>query len=103
MPQPPDEIARDLRAAVLAADHELARRLASEYTEAVAELWQDLPEAARADSALPRQTSELLAWARGMTIVQRAILGEQLAGLEKSLRYMLDQAESRRSSIEISV
>ncbi|HUJ49301.1 MAG TPA: hypothetical protein VLW25_03855 [Bryobacteraceae bacterium] len=103
MPQPPDEIARNFRAAILAADHELARRLASEYTEAVAELWRVLPEPARSASALPRQVGELLTWARGMTIVQRAILSEQLAVLEKAMHYATDQTPRQRSSIQISL
>jgi hypothetical protein len=103
MPQPPDEIARAFRAAILAGDHVLAERLASEYARALTEFWQALPESARAASAVPRQASELLTWARGMTIVQRAILGEQLAVLEKSLHYAIDQAPKQSSSIQISL
>jgi len=103
MPQQPDEIAQELRSAVLAADYALAGQLASEYTKSLAEYWQSLPEPERAASTLARQASELLTWARGMTIVQRAILGEQLAVLEKSLRYAIDQAPKQGSSLQISL
>jgi len=103
MPTVLDRIARDLRSAVLAADHAGAQRLASEYTKALAEFWETLPEPARGSSTLATQANELLTWARGMTIVQRAILGEQLAVLEKSLRYATDQAGKQQSSIQISL
>lgn len=103
MPPVLDKIARELRGAVLAGDHVLAGRLASEYTKALTEHWQSLPEAERATSTLAGHASELLTWARGMTIVQRAILGEQLAVLEKSLRYANDQAPKQPSSIQISL
>ena len=103
MPPALDKIARELRGAVLAADHVLAQRLVSEYTKALAEFWQALPEAERTASTLATQANELLTWARGMTIVQRAILGEQLAVLEKSMRYTRDQVEKQRFSIQISL
>lgn len=98
-----DKLARDLRSAVLAADHAGAQRLAAEYTKALAEFWETLPESARATCTLATQANELLTWARGMTIVQRAILGEQLAVLEKSIRYATDQAAEQQSSIHISL
>ena len=103
MPPVLDKIAREFRAAVLAADHVQAQRLASEYTKTLAGFWQVLPEAERATSTLATQANELLTWARGMTIVQRAILGEQLAVLEKSMRYTTDQFEKQRFSIQISL
>ncbi|HTS51086.1 MAG TPA: hypothetical protein VMH05_24235 [Bryobacteraceae bacterium] len=98
-----DKIALDLRTAVLAADHAGAQRLAAEYTKALTEFWEALPEPARVSSTLATQANELLTWARGMTIVQRAILGEQLAVLEKSMRYATDQAAKQQSSIHISL
>jgi hypothetical protein len=98
-----DKLARELRSAVLAADHAGAQRLASEYRKALAEFWETLPETARANSTLATQANELLTWARGMTIVQRAILGEQLAVLEKSMRYATDQAGEQPSSIQVSL
>ncbi len=103
MPQALDNIAQELRSAVLAADYARAGRLASEYAKALTECWQRLPEPERAASNLDRQANELLTWARGMTIVQRAILGEQLAVLEKSLHYAIDQAPKQSSSIQISL
>jgi len=103
MPTVLDRIARELRSAVLGADHAGAQRLAAEYTKALADFWEALPEPARANSTLATQANELLTWARGMTIVQRAILGEQLAVLEKSMRYATDQAAKPPSSIHISL
>ena len=103
MPQPLDKVAREFRSAVLAADHERAAELAAEYRSSVAELWQSLPESSRAKSTLPEQANELLNWARGMTIVQRAMLAEQLAVLEKSNRYRWERAVEHRSRIQISL
>jgi hypothetical protein len=103
MHQALDKIARELRSAVLAADHVLAGRLASEYREALADAWQSVPQSVRAASPLPAQASEMLTWARGMTIVQRAILAEQLAVLDKSIRYASDRASSGRSTIQVSL
>jgi len=103
MPEPLDKIARDLRAAVLAADHPMAERFATEYREALAEAWHTLPDSARAGSSLPRQATELLTWARGMTIVQRAMLAEQLAVLDKAIRYASDRTPDNRSTIQVSL
>ncbi len=101
MPQLLDEIARQLRSAVLAADHAAAEHLVSEYARALTECWQSLPESERALSA--QQATDLLTWARGMAIVQRAILGEHLAVLEKALHYASQQAPRRPSSIQVSL
>jgi hypothetical protein len=103
MPEPLDKIAREFRAAVLAGDHVLAERLAVEYRTALAEAWRDLPESVRAASPLPALAHEMLTWARGMTIVQRAVLAEQLAVLDKSIRYASDRASSSRSTIQVSL
>lgn len=103
MPLQPDEIAREFRAAILAADHARAERLASEYSQVVSQVWESLPEAARADSALPGQVRELFTWARGMTIVQRAMLGEHLAVLEKAMRYGRDRDRVPHSTIHVSL
>jgi hypothetical protein len=103
MPAALDKISRELRAAVLAADHASAERLAGEYRAAVEEAWRELPEPERAGSNLPRQANETLTWARGMTIVQRAMLAEQLAVLEKSRRYAADRATQRRSTVQVSL
>lgn len=88
---------------MLAGDHVLAERLATEYREALAEAWQGLPQSVRAASPLPAQAHEALTWARGMTIVQRALLAEQLAVLDKSIRYASDRAPSRQSTIQVSL
>ena len=101
MPQPLDKVAREFRSAVLAADHARAACLASEYRCAVTELWQALPESSRAKSTLPEQATDLLNWARGMTIVQRAMLAEQLAILEKTQRYRWDRAVQHRIQISL--
>ena len=103
MPETLDSVARDFRSAILAADHVQAERLASEYRQALAEAWQNLPDSARADSKLPQQAHELLTWARGMTIVQRALLAEQLAVLDKAIRYASDRAPGSRSTIQVSL
>jgi hypothetical protein len=103
MPEPLDKVARDLREAILAADHSSAERLVTEYRAALMEAWQDLSISARADSQLPQKANELLTWARGMTIVQRALLAEQLAALDKAIRYTSDRAPGRRSTIQVSL
>ena len=102
MPHPLDNIAQQFRSAVLASDHTLADRLASEYAQAASELWQSLSDSERESSALPEQTRELLTWARGMTIVQRAMLAEQLAILEKASRYRQALAANRNSTMQVS-
>jgi hypothetical protein len=103
MPERLDNVEQELRSAVLAADHVLAGRLASEYAKAVAEVWKNLAQPERATSAVPAQSSELLRWARGMAIVQRAILAEQLAALEKTMRYTADQAPKRPGAVQVSL
>ena len=103
MPKPLDKIAKEFRAAVLAADHVSAARLATDYREALAEAWRSLSESDRRASTLPRQANETLIWARGMTIVQRAMLAEQLAVLDKSIRYASDRSPSQQSTIQVSL
>jgi hypothetical protein len=87
MPQPPDNLARELRAAVLASDHEKATRLTGEYTEALREHWMTLPTEERAASSLPKQSLELLTWVREMTLMQRAMSGQHLKLVAKARRY----------------
>ena len=103
MPSALDKIALEFRSAVLAGDHVRAERLVSEYRDAVTRIWRALPEESRGTSVLPKQANELLTWARGMTIVQRAILGEQLSVLEKSKHYAADQDPQQRFSIQLSL
>ena len=102
MPPTLDELIPELRAAVLAADHARADRLACDYAEAVRQLWETLPEPERAASPLPRATRELLTWARGMTIVHRAIAGEQFAVVQKLTRYKSPPSQdAARSAIQV--
>jgi hypothetical protein len=89
MPQPLDNLARELRAAVLANHHEKAERLTEEYTAALREHWMSLPRQERATSPLPKQSIELLNWAREMTIVQQALAAQHLAVVEKASRYQI--------------
>ena len=89
MPQPLDDLARGLRAAVLANHHEKAQRLTEQYTTALREYWLSLPRQERNTSPLPKQSVELLNWAREMTIVQHALTAQHLAAVEKASRYQI--------------
>jgi hypothetical protein len=98
MPEPLDNIARQLRAAVLANDHEKATRLTLEYTAALREHWMPLSAQERAVSPLPKQSLELLAWAREMTIMQQALTAQHLAAVERASRYQTARALYLRSA-----
>jgi hypothetical protein len=93
-----DKLACDLRAAVLAGNHEKAERLAVQYTEAVHQRWMLLPAGERAASSLPKQSLELLTWVREMTIMQQAIAAQHLAVVEKASRYQTARALYLRSA-----
>lgn len=82
-----DQASRQLRAAVIAADHAGAERASSSYVEALQKLWEALPEQERAGSPIPARTRELLAWAREMTLIQRNLAADQHAVLQKASRY----------------
>ena len=84
-----DKIARDLRAAVLATDHERATRLSAEYTEAVRQHWMLLSPAERAASSTPKQSIELLTWVRDMTLMQQGMAALQLSAVEKASRQLM--------------
>lgn len=86
MPQPLDNLARDLRAAVLAGDHQKGSRLTEEYTSAVRDYWIALSENERAVSPLPKQSLELLRWTRDMTLMQQAMAAQHLALVQHKLR-----------------
>lgn len=86
----------------MAADYVLAGQFAADYREALIETWHSLPDSARAESSLPQQATEILTWARGMTIVHRAMLAEQLAALDKAIRYTSDATLHPRSMIQVS-
>ncbi len=103
MPPPLDKLAGELRSAVLAGDHALTNRIVPEYAEALARHWEMLTPSERATSSLPGLTRELLGWARGMTIVQRAIAAEQLAAVQRTRRYHEERLLGYRpvSSIQV--
>jgi hypothetical protein len=102
MPLPLDKLSHEFRSAVLAGDHRGAEQIALQYVEALREVWESLPEGERAASLIPKQARELLAWARDVTVVQRALTHEQLAILEKACRYQPSAwVESRSRSIEV--
>jgi hypothetical protein len=87
MPPPLNDLARELRAAVLASDHEKARRLTVEYTAALRAHWTTLSAGERAGSPLPKQSLELLTWVREMTLVHRAMAAEHFKLVVKARRY----------------
>lgn len=92
MPQPLDSLATQLRAAVLANDHEKVKRLTAEYSNAVRQCWELLSPAERAASPLPKLSLELLGWAREMTLMQQAITAQHLSMLETASRYQKARA-----------
>jgi hypothetical protein len=98
MPQPSDSLARELRGAVLANDHEKAARLSAEYTEALREHWMQLSPRDRAASPLPKQSIELLNWVREMTIMQQALAARHLAVVEQASRYQTARSLYLRSA-----
>jgi hypothetical protein len=79
--------ARELRAAVIAADHTGAELALAHYIETLQQVWEALPEQERSGSALPARVRELLAWTREMTIIQRALTADQLGVVQKASRY----------------
>jgi hypothetical protein len=100
----PEKLSRKFRAAVLVGDHLRTGELAAEYISAFEQAWLLLPESERAVSPLPQQALELLAWAREMAIVQRALDAEQLAVVEKAIRYQpagLPEPRSRAIQVRI--
>jgi hypothetical protein len=101
MSQALHKISVDFRSALLGGDHVLAARLACEYTNAVRELWESLPEGDRAVSPIPQQATELMGWAHDMTVVRRAMAAAQLGVVQKASRYSAARsAESSRSGVQ---
>lgn len=92
MRQPPDNLARQLRAAVLANDHATAGRLIVEYSAALGEFWKTLSTAERAASSLPKQSLELLTWVREMTLMQQAMTAAHLSALDRASRQLTARA-----------
>ncbi len=93
-----DNLARELRAAVLASDHEKATRLTVEYSAALQQHWMMLRASERAASPIPKQSLELLTWVRDMTIMQHALAAQHLAAVEKASRYQAARALYLRSA-----
>lgn len=92
MPQPPDNIARELREAALTNDYENAQRLTNEYASAVRQHWALLSPGERAASNLPKHSLDLLSWVRSVTLTQQAIDAQHLALFEKAARYRTARA-----------
>jgi hypothetical protein len=92
MPEPLDNLARELRSAVQASDHEKATRLIAEYTEALGQHWTALSGNQRAASPLPQQSRELLNWVRKMTLMQQAMAAVKLSAVEKASRQLTARA-----------
>ncbi len=102
MPQPPDNLARQLRAAVLAGDHARAECLVRDYSQALRAFWESLTAEERAASNVPGQVHELLGWAREMTLVQRALTAQHLEIVETASRYETTSGTTGRfSAIEV--
>ena len=78
---------RELKAAVIAADHAQAERAVTDYVEELQRHWESLSETDRADSKVPKRSQELLAWAREMALIQRNLAADQHAALQKARRY----------------
>jgi hypothetical protein len=101
MPQALHRISRELRSALLGGDQVRANRLVSEYTDALRELWESLPETDRAASSLPQQAGELLTWAHDMTVVRHAMAAAQLGIVQKASRYITPRpAKSPRPAVQ---
>jgi hypothetical protein len=94
----PDSLAHQLRAAVLGTDYAAALRLVDEYTEALREYWTSLAPGERAVSGVPQQSLELMKWVREMTLMQRAMTGEHLKMVEKSMRYQTARMQYLQSA-----
>jgi hypothetical protein len=82
-----ERASRELRAAVIAADHTGAELALAHYIETLRQVWEAAPEQERSGSALPVRVRELLAWTREMTIIQRALTADQLRVLQKASYY----------------
>ena len=98
MPQLQDDLARDLRAAVLVSDHEEAARLTVEYTGALRDYWMTLSEPERAASHVPKQSLELLNWVRDMSLMQHAMASQHLNLVEAARRNQTVRSLYRESA-----
>ena len=94
-----ERAARELRAAVIAADHTRAEGAVHRYVEAVRQSWEALPDHERGSSSIPARACELLAWARQMTLIQRNLAADQYGVVQKASRY--HSAVSRHASLQV--
>ena len=94
----PNHLARELRGAVLGNDHVQAARLAEQYTAAVSRQWELMSPGERASSSLPKQSRELLTWARDVAIMQHAMAAMHLSAIEKAHRYLNARVHYLRSA-----
>ena len=94
-----ERAARELRAAVIAADHNRAEGAVHRYVEAVRQSWEALPEEERVSSSIPARACELLAWARQMTLIQRNLAADQHGVVQKASRY--HSAVSRHAGLQV--
>jgi len=97
MSQALHKVSLELRSALLGGDQVLANRLVMEYSDAVRQLWESLPESERAASSIPTDARELLTWAKEMTVVRRAMAAAQLTVVQKASRYSAAPAPARFS------
>jgi len=99
-----DKIAHKFRSAILAGGHADAARISTEYVEALRHAWDALDAEERVVSELPKQSRELLDWARAVTITQHILAAEQLAIVEKIIRYRpADLTQARPGAVEVLV
>lgn len=97
---PSDDIARDLRGAILTGDHAEASRLAEQYQRALAGEWQGMSQRERAASDLPRRSRELLTWATGVARMQHTMAGQHLAALGMAQQYLKARANYAQLSTD---
>jgi len=95
---PHDDLARELRAAVLGSDHAKAARVSEQYTVALGRQWALMSETERATSGIPKQAVELLTWAREVTIMHHAMAAQHLSAIEKANRYLTARANYLRTA-----
>lgn len=81
------EISADFRAAIIAGDHSRAQEIASFYVSALGTLWESLPVEQRISSDLPEQAGKLMRWGQQATMIQRNLASDQLASLQRAIRY----------------
>ena len=93
------ERSRELKATVISGNHAGAERAMESYVEAVRNYWEALSEQERAGSPVPARASELLGWAREMTIIQRSLAADQLSILHKASRYEI--AGGSRAGLQV--